>query len=273
MPMLRRALIAVPLVLLALIVIDFGSWVAIPCAFKPIVPSSGEQPKKDQSSYELCPYNGGIAIAYLSAAGRALALNPEAWIAIGTIVLAIATLGLTLSTRKLALLAGHQAALGERQLKLARDEFLASHRPLMVVHAIRLLDPDSSRPLHQQPLRVEFKVINAGTSAGVVTGSAVYLDVLRDPDLPYLPDLPRNGIIPARRYDVGASDGAVVPNTDARGADLFFGTTQTIAYLSGFVVYEDGQGRARTTFFCRQCTDRFKRQFVHVDDCESNETY
>jgi hypothetical protein len=199
--------------------------------------------------------------------------NNGAVTAVATLIIGAFTLVLWLATSTQARLTGKTARLIEKQIKLAREEFIASHRPIMVVHAVRLLDLDSARAHHEQPLCAEFRVINAGTSACRVTGSAVYLDILPELDRPYLPELPPNGLVPARRYDVGTTDKVLVGTTDIRGADLFFGTDDRPAYLSGWIVYEDNAGSARTTFFCRQCTDRFERRFVPADDPDCERTY
>ena len=214
-----------------------------------------------------------IAWQFLRCEAVSLNKNNGAVTAIATLAIAAFTLVLWLATSKQARLTAKTARLVEEQIKLAREEFIASHRPLMAVHAVRLLDLDSARAPHEQPLRAEFRVINAGTSACRVTGSAVYLDILPELDRPYLPELPPNGLVPARRYDVGTTDNVLARTTDIRGADLFFGTDGRPAYLSGWIVYEDNAGSTRTTFFCRQCTDRFKRQFVPIDDPDCERTY
>jgi hypothetical protein len=213
--------------------------------------------------------------AWQSLRCEAIALNENngAITAVATLVIGAFTLVLWLATSRQARLTAKTARLVEEQIKLAREEFIASHRPLMAVHAVKLLDLDSAPAPHEQRLRAEFRVINAGTSACRVTGSAVYLDILPELDRPYLPELPPNGLVPARRYDVGTTDKVLVRTTDIRGADLFFGTDDRPAYLSGWIVYEDNVGSTRTTFFCRQCTDRFKRQFVPIDDPDCERTY
>jgi hypothetical protein len=233
---------------------------------------SGEANRGEKTAQEKLPGRVVPGI-YVRCAGAFINENNAAITALGTATIALFTIVLAWATSRQARLTRETARLIEDQIKLARQEFIASHRPLMVVHAVRLLEPDSARTPDEQPLRAEFRVINAGTSACRVTGSAVYLDVLPEIDRPYLPDLPPNGLVPQRWYDVGTTDRADVGSTDFRGADLFFGTDDRPAYLSGWIVYQDNAGRARTTFFCRQCTDRFQRRFVPVDDPECEKTY
>jgi hypothetical protein len=194
-------------------------------------------------------------------------------------VTAVATLGIAAFTLILWLATSRQAFLTSEIIGLTREEFLASHRPLLVVHSLRILEIDPSRLPDDQPLRVQFGVINAGTSAGTVTGSAVYLDVLPRIDRPYLPELPPNKtpIIPLRRFDVGATDNRVEVTSDRYGYGNFVNNPDKTPYLSGWIVYEDGRGHARTTFFCRQF-NRFPEsnidgRFVPVDDPDCEKTY
>jgi hypothetical protein len=191
-------------------------------------------------------------------------------------VTAAATLAIAGFTLILWLATTRQAFLTNKIIALTREEFLASHRPLLVVHSIRILESDQSKRPDDQPLRVQFGVINAGTSAGTVMGSAAYLHVLPRIDRPYLPELTRNNIIPLRRFDVGATDTIEVAS-DRYGYGNFVNNPDKTPYLSGYIVYEDGRGHARTTFFCRRF-ERFPEsnidgRFVPVDDPDCERTY
>lgn len=122
-------------------------------------------------------------------------------------------------------------------------------------------------------------VINAGTSAGSVTGSAVHLQYLPQTDGPHLPDLAKNDIIYLRRYDVGSSDNAIPVSTDRWGGLNHVNATVTgkMLYFSGWVVYEDERGYARTTYFCRQFSrfpgSNVDGRFIPIDDPECEKTY
>jgi hypothetical protein len=187
--------------------------------------------------------------------------------ALATVAIAAFTLTLWRATTK-------QARLTRASIDLARQEFLSSHRPELKIHSLRLLDFSSQPPPSEQPLRASFAVINAGTSACAVTGSAVYLEYLEQPDRPYLPELIRNDVIGPRRFEVGATDNAVTVQSDQYGGLVHLGAAETrkVLYLNGWVTYDDDAGSTRTTFFSRQYSHATER-FTPVDDPECNCTY
>ena len=188
----------------------------------------------------------------------------------GVTITALATIGIAAFTLTLWRATTEHGRISDKLLQLARDEFLASHRPELKIHSIRILEFDDSVAPDQQPLRVQFGVINAGTGAAVVTGSAVEFGY-EYPDLrPYLPRLPRNDVIGLRRYDVGASDTIETVSDPDGGLDHVSEDIGKVLYLAGWVGYDDGRGHARTTFFCRQYM-RDRNSFAPVDDpdCEA----
>ena len=158
----------------------------------------------------------------------------------------------------------------QNALKLGRDEFIASHRPEMKIHSLRILPFESLIPPEKQLLRVEFIIINAGTGGATVTQSAVYLEYRPDP--PYIPDLVKNGIIGQRHYPVGDVNRMWV-SADSSSRELHTNRPEGwFLYLSGWLDYEDGTGNTRSTFFCRKF-DRALERFTPVDDPECNCTY
>lgn len=191
---------------------------------------------------------------------------------LSSVVTAIATAVIGLYTWNLARVSERQAKLTDDTIKLARDEFLASHRPELKIHSVRFLEFKNSPPPDQQPARAKFSIVNAGTAAGAVTGSAVYLDCIYPIDRPRLPELVRNDFIPPRRFDVGATDTFEIATDDMGGANLL-GNKDKVLYLSGWIVYEDGRGHARTTYFRREYLRDETLRFDLVVAPDENCTY
>lgn len=189
-------------------------------------------------------------------------------------VTALATIAIAGFTLILWIATSREAQLTTETIALTRDEFRASHRPELVIHSVRLLDPQGQS---SEPLSIQFGIINAGTGTANVVGSAVYFDyfptsfALR----PYLPELARNDLLPPHRMGVGASHTVI-----ARHAGLRSDTHLEHARVTGFelfvmgwIAYQDGRSHTRTTFFCRQYRRDLGGRFVVTDDPDAEKTY
>jgi hypothetical protein len=172
-------------------------------------------------------------------------------LSIFTAVLAVATIGLGI--------------LSYFQIRLARTEFIASHRPLLAIRFVEISLDESDK------VGVEFGVINAGTSDAIVTGSSVVADFLPDTEWPNPHDYPVNNVISPRRFSVGATDRYTV-KTDhfVSLVDVYAEGLQTLR-LYGYIVYTDQLKRPRTTFFCR-LYDRRGDRFVAPDNSDYDRT-
>jgi hypothetical protein len=205
----------------------------------------------------------------------------------GTIILCFITLGLSLVTGGLYI-ATVRIARGSEEASaaaltasttatnLAREEFLASHRPELKIHFIRILEFEPKPPPDEQAVRVKFGVMNIGTSKAFVTGSAVYLEYLYRTDLRYLPELKRNDEIAPRRFMVGATDSYIISGDRWSGSihvhGAHMGPEFKKLYLYGWIVYEDALKAPRTMYFCRRYRPKLGR-FVPVDDPDYEGTY
>ncbi len=95
--MLRRALIALPLAIVTLALIDLGSWFALPCAIHPVAEGGIERNAQHNNSENACPFQGGSVAAGLIKMAQ---WTPEAWTAAATLILAVFTLVLAAVTRE-----------------------------------------------------------------------------------------------------------------------------------------------------------------------------
>jgi len=168
-----------------------------------------------------------------------------------------------------------QANISSQQITLARDEFLASHRPHMTIHQVTLLPDYSGARPDEAPLEAEFAIINSGTSAGTVISSAVELSYLYYDEIMPLRRMRRNEVIIPVRYEMGMADTRRIKGDDLSG--LAFdeagdpGFTKKL-YLRGWLLYADDRERRRTTYFCWEY-DRALERFRLTDDSEANATY
>src|ERR1700694_1066822 len=188
----------------------------------------------------------------------------------GSALTALATIAVACFTGTLWWAAAGQYDLLADQIDLARQEFTASHRPEMKIHSLRVWPLEDNIAPEKQPLIVEFIIINAGTGAATVTESAVYLEYR--PDRPFIPDLIKNDIIRPRHYPVADSLRILAPS-DRDGRALHTQRPEGwFLSLSGWLRYDDGTGKARSTFFCRKFDSALNRS-TPVDDPECNCTY
>lgn len=232
--------------------------------------------------------SSGIEQAFCAWAGQWLIKLMDDPIALFTLALTISTGLLWLETRRLAK-GSIDAA------NLANKEFVASHRPLLVIHSVALAPLRQDLAPEKQPLRVEFAIVNAGTGVGTVTGSAVYLQCINFSDRLHLPKLSRNDIIAQRIYEVGATDnGASVESDIGEREDFAKATVEAVAFnfetkqnpagyygrafpgktlcFHGWVAYADESANVRTTYFRRVFSFSLDR-FIKTGDPDDENTY
>ncbi len=152
------------------------------------------------------------------------------------------TLALFVATGVLGFVGLGTGILTYRQLRLARDEFVSSHRPEI---NIRFAIP-KGQGLGLPPKSVEIGIVNRGTSAGTMTGCAAQLSFHPSDRVPHPAKVKRNDFIRPRPFAVGSTDSGTIERGN------FTQPSQQNLYLSGWIVYEDNAKQPRTTYFCRQ---------------------
>jgi len=142
----RRCLLFATFLTLGILLLIFGILVLHPIYINICEASHAGAPQK-------CEPNNVLYIAFLEI-GRRIS-HAEFWTALATIFIAVFTLTLKRSTDKLW-------ETNKEQIHLARDEFISSHRPRLIVRQFVLLTP---RP--DQPLKITFAVINVGDTEAI----------------------------------------------------------------------------------------------------------
>lgn len=170
------------------------------------------------------------------------------WLTVFTFILAAATIGLGVATVCLYM--------------LARLEFISSHRPLMKVKLVELVE------IENEWAGVAFTVVNVGSTDAHVTGSCAKADLFGESDWPHPNDYGVDNVIPPRRFAPGATETYRIATNEPIGylqlaADRSFDHPLALRFY-GYIVYNDKTGITRTTYFCRAYNDRFDR-FDSVD--------
>jgi hypothetical protein len=151
------------------------------------------------------------------------------------------------------------AAMGKQAL-LAHQTYLATHSPWLQIRFIRLLGFKPETPPDAQPIEVEFLVINASETVADITGSSISLEYLYPIDLPYLPDLPQNNLVPLGRYEKGSTRRHRVTSDDWGGLNhVYAAESKKTLYFLGWISYNNEMGTPHRTYYCR-------RYFPETDD-------
>lgn len=198
-----------------------------------------------------------------------------------TVALAIFTAGLWLATYRLV----------KVTRKMAQDEYLATHRPIIRVRNVVIKKPDQTQPSFfsdREPVRGQFYIANIGGSEATITGIGCWV-VPRDHRR-----INREDFLPmARPYDgeppnilsggdtiklmVGGSmpipfagdellNATATRQFNLKMASSFSGWWHL--YVMGYIEYFDSAGTYRTTAFCREYDPNSER-FIKV----SNDDY
>ena len=178
-----------------------------------------------------------------------------------------------IAAKDAAAAAGEQTRLTRESTDLSRDEFIASHRPLLIIHSINLLGFADDKPPDEQPLRASFVVINAGTGTGTILSSALYLEYAESIDAPWRQRAQLNDIIKRQRYPVGSAITARITGDEWSGLHhVNRELTPKNLYFFGWILYADERHNQRTGYFCRMYDPKAER-FMAIDDPEANQTY
>lgn len=197
----------------------------------------------------------------LSCAGGFIRESKDEVLAGFTVLLAFFTLSLWSATNKLADDAKQSAG---KTLTEMRKEFVASHRPKLIVRQISLSNSDSVR-VSREPLGAQFMVVNTGYTPAIIIRTSARL-WLTEP-LEDLPAVPPYAPPIARTISIAPGEAVLIPHTESPETSseermksmwlkIGLGRRQEKAnsglLLLGFVVYRDDNRVSRTTAFLRE---------------------
>jgi len=182
------------------------------------------------------------------------------------------TVMLALFTGVLALVSIWQGSLLNRQMRLARDEFNATHRPKIVIRGLFMVAPN---PSHANAARISFQVHNVGDTAALITEFNFFL-MFEDEETVEMPivrtespgELPQKLGVGDRIFWRGNAQVNPAKFMNATNQAFHFGEGESPLNFRGTVSYEDMGGTVRHTSFHR-AYDFNKRRFKRIENSEA----
>jgi hypothetical protein len=166
--------------------------------------------------------------------------KPDAYVALFTALLFVSTVALWWSTRGLFRATNHS-------IKLAREEFIATHRPKIIIHVTEFKHiPDSYPDERENKAAASILCFNIGESAAknvevrgdIFAGSGFAVDVQR-PLIKQITELKSGEKL---RVEIKSDYPAMEVAAGPRQGRIF--------YLIGWIAYWDGNQLRRETGFC-----------------------
>jgi hypothetical protein len=178
------------------------------------------------------------------------------WLALFTVALAIG--GLV------------QSVLIGQQIKLARDEFISTHRPKLRLRLLTMTLPEVGKPIE-----IKFSLVNIGDTPATVIDIDItlrligLLDVFKDNVRVKREDYIWNGKFPAG-VDIAAGKSAPISGKAAVVEQAWAERSPYWWYervmVAGVVIYTDDRGIKRQTGFYRRCERDPNRFLMHKFD-------
>ena len=186
-------------------------------------------------------------------------------------VAALAGIAVALFTYTLYTASIEQAGLTRDSITLARDEFLATHRPKIVIHAIEFSNDISDSPAHPN-VGASITYFNKGRSEAVIVEIQA---VISGRGLPLQSGIILPTIQTARVVVPVGMPGTFIIGSeiDDRHIRLLEGGQAVVC--AGVIIYEDAKGNRRRTAFCRQFVRQMSGRpcWVEMDEPEYEYAY
>jgi hypothetical protein len=176
--------------------------------------------------------------------------DPDNLTAISTATIALFTIVLVIVGYVQARLVRRTVDLTRQELALARDEFLATHRPKIKIKHVWLTSPLQ----HTNPIIIKVVCVNAGTSSAILTEFAWGVLVrTKEHFLPVNYEWKNKAVINRPELNSGINyhlPGITYTLSKDQLAAISSGHSKL--YCIGYIHYADRLGNVRTTAFCRE---------------------
>jgi hypothetical protein len=229
--------------------------------------SNANSANKDCTSLGRSLYvSSGDGLAWLNqltlAHDREITAGSTAIIALFTVILGVATslqyCAVMASIRENRRAADQQALLTREQLKLAREEFISTHRPQIIVRNVHIVRDTASQALAGSHLGVEFEMANIGGTRATIVASSMSLDFLDGGWLRTL-QFPKIGEHAMRTWkDFVLEPGTFIvqwygsPEAIFQDHHFLIYPQGSGLFFNGHILYQDEINQIRRTSFCRR---------------------
>jgi hypothetical protein len=183
------------------------------------------------------------------------------WLTLFTAILAVATMGLGGATVGLFFA-------GRNQLHLARAEFIATHRPKIIVYGVDVKLPGDSGNDRQ----VHFRYVNAGDTDALVTTISSRIQVAQKNRPPAGIELHKHTVISSPILVKSGEHGFAITPDSVSFINLVRSGQAEIVYCVGAIVYRDKNDIERVTGFCRHY-DAHSERWLQVADQDYEYSY
>jgi hypothetical protein len=257
----------------ALFVYVVGFWVWRSYGF-PIGYQTCQQAADGHANYDSSAQN--IYLIFLRKVGE-IASDASFWNALITlfavVVTAIATIYIARFTRVLADVTGTQAKLTRQSIDLARDEFISSHRPRIIVRALDFVGGTPESDEVEGPIRIGFHYVNAGDSLAKVKQVGTKLVHLLKPTMPTGIDFDVQKVDPPLEIQSGRHAFRITVDAFDQEKFIFNSAADNYSLVCvGYIVYSDENGTDRQVGFCRRF-DGQSHRWLPMDDPEYEYSY
>jgi len=249
------------IVFLAILVFAFAAWIQWWASSGFILEHQicGEAKDPDCGSYNVIFYS----------AWR-LAKAADHW---GGLITAVATVAIGYFTYTLYTTSAEQARLTRDSIDLARQEFISTHRPKILVYGFNFFGAATERGDTEDPIRVSFRYVNTGDSPAKIKMIGTKLVHLFKPTMPSEIDFAIDRIDPPVEVESGRHGFRLTTDRFDQERFIFNSAADTYSLVCvGVIVYADDIGTDRQMGFCRRYDDDSNR-WVAMDEPEYEYSY
>jgi hypothetical protein len=177
------------------------------------------------------------------------------------LITAIATVLIGYFTYTLYTTSAEQSLLTRESIEFARQEFVATHRPKIIVYGMEVSLPGDDKPRH-----VHFRYVNAGDTDASVTSIESHIHYSKGMVVRAGLELRRHDVIKQPILVRSGANGVAITPDGAGFINLVRSGKEGVVFCVGVIVYRDSNSIERRTGFCRWFDGKSERWKKLEDD-------